>query len=264
MNEENRIVCPFCAELILPDALKCRFCGEWLNKKDEEEVVRDPPVDDDLVVDSEVFDSKTSDKKRGSSFSRFKILLVVFYISLVIVAVIYEANAGEVLGYAREKVREGKQEVAYLAYQTVVRKYSLSFADSEAIAEVSNINEYSFGFDLPEFEPTFFERLSEGRFNPCFHYGLPLVASVIGIAVCLLMIVVRASRLKCSAFSFFLFALSALIFMVQVTAYGWVDVSSPSFVNMSINIMRSYELVYIVSYVLLVMTAIETLRGTKK
>lgn len=28
--EENRIPCPFCAEKILPEAKKCRFCGSEL------------------------------------------------------------------------------------------------------------------------------------------------------------------------------------------------------------------------------------------
>ncbi len=34
---QERVKCPFCSELILPGAMKCRFCGEWFSK--EEEVV---------------------------------------------------------------------------------------------------------------------------------------------------------------------------------------------------------------------------------
>lgn len=36
MNQENRLAtkrCPFCAEEILSDAVKCKHCGEWLDKQ---------------------------------------------------------------------------------------------------------------------------------------------------------------------------------------------------------------------------------------
>lgn len=32
----ERVKCPFCSELILRDAIKCRFCGEWFSMPDED------------------------------------------------------------------------------------------------------------------------------------------------------------------------------------------------------------------------------------
>lgn len=34
---EERVKCPFCSELIISGALKCRFCGEWFSSEDEAE-----------------------------------------------------------------------------------------------------------------------------------------------------------------------------------------------------------------------------------
>lgn len=31
---QERVKCPFCSELILPGAMKCRFCGEWFSREE--------------------------------------------------------------------------------------------------------------------------------------------------------------------------------------------------------------------------------------
>jgi len=40
---QERVKCPFCCELILRDAMKCRFCGEWFSKGEESAELNSPP-----------------------------------------------------------------------------------------------------------------------------------------------------------------------------------------------------------------------------
>ena len=40
---QERVKCPFCCELILRDATKCRFCGEWFSKEEESVELNNPP-----------------------------------------------------------------------------------------------------------------------------------------------------------------------------------------------------------------------------
>lgn len=44
------VKCPFCAEEIREDAIKCRHCGEWLTNKNIAEVVSSPRLDDGSAV----------------------------------------------------------------------------------------------------------------------------------------------------------------------------------------------------------------------
>ena len=47
---QDRIRCPFCSELILRDAKKCRFCGEWLSMPEQGVGNSGPLGSNDLVV----------------------------------------------------------------------------------------------------------------------------------------------------------------------------------------------------------------------
>jgi len=191
------------------------------------------------------------------------VFLVVFYVVLVSVAVYLEIEAREVVDYAREMEANEKYEVAYLAYRTVAKKWTLSYSVSEAIVGISRIDADLLSFDLPDPGVTFFERLSGGRFSSYHHYGLPLATSVVCFAVGSLMVLVRVFALRSPASPFFLIVLSGLFFVVQAVAYGWISVDD-SFLEISVKVMESHGLIYVVGYALLVMTAFETLCGKKK
>src|SRR6266851_6064246 len=58
MPNEGYKQCPFCKEKIRNEALKCRFCGEWLAEIPE---VGTPPPDQDTLVSSEARNRPTSE-----------------------------------------------------------------------------------------------------------------------------------------------------------------------------------------------------------
>ena len=275
MSKEKRIECPFCSELIFPDAKKCRFCKEWL-KKPEGEVIKNPLAEKGVVVAEEVVqsspveeDSSEADKvpvHEGGGFRwwlALRVSLAFFYVALVFVGVFYEVSAKEVLDFALKLEKDEKYDVAYLSYQTVAKKYPLSFAASDAIAGLSRTDGDFLDLGLSEFGVTFLEDVSGGRFDSYVHYGLPLAASMVCFAVCILVVLVRIFQIGSAIYPFLLVVFSGLFFLVQVTAYGW-DGSSGPFFDMSMRIMKSHEGVYVAGYALLLMTAIVTLCGKKK
>lgn len=86
MNQENQPAtkkCPFCAEDILADAVKCKYCGEFLNKVDKGAIIQHldsfqlqnvyTPMFDIMKIPNE----QKEEFKRHSMFKTFPVALVV-------------------------------------------------------------------------------------------------------------------------------------------------------------------------------------------
>lgn len=71
-NEDIFKNCPYCSEKILLNAIKCKYCGEWLNKKEKKEKRK---------------------KKIGKMFLNFFLYFIIYFvISAVIKAIFFSEN----------------------------------------------------------------------------------------------------------------------------------------------------------------------------
>lgn len=269
---EERIKCPICAELIKRGAKKCRFCGEWLAEEKEpitddgirgdvepessvqreEEKVEEAvekPDEEELVTDATAEPPKAELVKKKIQTPWFRIILFILYIGITIALVISERNAYEHLCVAQVSDRDEKYEEALNTYREITDRYPLSFAVIESLEGIHRIEK------MEGFGP------SEPLADDPDTYWLPFV---VWPACSVLLFLVLLTRLghPCTAFLAFLFMLAAVAgSLAQLSWYGLVP--SETIAKAAEGIMKEPAAFYISSYVLLIMTAILTLSGTR-
>jgi len=273
---EERIKCPICAELIKRGAKKCRFCGEWL--AEEKEPITENGIWGDVEPESSVQEEndkieetvEESDEqkpapkaatespkaelvKKWDQTPWLRIILIVLYIGITIVLVISERNAYELLCSAQVSESDGKYEEALNTYREIKERYPMSFAVIEALKGIHRIEK------VEGFKPT--EQIADEA-ETCDMYWLPFV---VWPACSVLLFLVFLSRLGRPGVAFFALLLMLVTIAGSLAQLSWYElVPLETIAKGAGEFMKAPVPVYISSYVLLIVTALLTLSGTRK
>jgi uncharacterized RDD family membrane protein YckC len=95
----NRCPCPFCKELIIKEATKCRFCGEWLNKiatNESNEIMNSFDVDveglsefNNIAMDATGIKNSETQQTTQYEYGGFYIRFGAFLIDWLIIILLY-------------------------------------------------------------------------------------------------------------------------------------------------------------------------------
>lgn len=264
---EERIRCSYCQELILADAKKCRFCGEWFAGKNKPsvsnefqalrppEVKQKPPAEPGLeetveeiheeFVESPDEESRTSYPKKKHRIPWMRVILALVYVGIIAGFVIYELNAQEVLSDARRLESEQEYRSALEGYERVTEGFRFSFAVIEARKGSRRVQE-SLGGDSDVDEI----------------YWLPFVVWPTCAVLLFLVFLTRIIRLGIACLALLLLVVAIFGSLFQLSWYNFISLGSMDEIVQEL--MANTVMVFVASYMLLAATALMTLTSRRK
>lgn len=200
---------------------------------------------------------------RNSGFAWLRTLLVIVYLGIIAATVVYERNAHEVLSEGHDAEAGQQYVTANMAYMIVIERFSLSYAVIDARNGLNRIEPA-----LVENNPlpkrlgtTFLEDNLGKQFNPYSMYWVPFIACFVCAAI---LLVVFFSRLRRPGLAFLVFVLLVVAgawSVVQLVWYGFF--SNEWLSDLAKQVMAVPIIAYLVSYALIVVTAIMTLKSPR-
>ncbi len=265
--KEERIKCPYCSELILGDAQKCRFCGEWFAEKNKPDVHSDLTVSwpsqdtqdkqsepelKEAVKESqkELFEGPVERPRPSLSPTKrriawLRIILTIVYIGIIIAFVIYERNAHEVLNRGRGLENLQEYQEAREKYREVIEEYQLSFAVIEARKNLRRVEEH-LGND----------------FSIDDVYWLPFITWPVCSVLLFLVFLTRIHRPGMAFLAFLLLLLAIFGSVLQLAWYGLIPIEPIAVIVQAF--VAEPKGTFVTSYIMLIITAMMTLTATRK
>lgn len=276
---EDRIKCPVCAELIKPDAKKCRFCGEWLGGRNEarEDIEHreplEPPEDErEKRYEAETGESEgkfpepepvkkieTASERIKRPFPWLRIILFIAYAAIIAALVCSERTARQMLREAKAEEEALNYQAAFDTYSTIIGKYPFSLAVIETQRSLKRLSE-AHGFAMPR--PPWLEMVEDVLAKETSVSEVYLLSFVAWPACAVLLALVFLTRILRPGTAFFVLVLLAVAVagsVVQLSWYGRLLTEPIAKV-----LFEKPLVLYVLTYALLIITALMTLTATRK